>query len=254
MRLLFSIYHLSVFWLFFVICEGCNDLESVYDNEKTPVTFSIIGDSISTLQGYNPEGYPVFYSERSPSFYINSPWWQQFSESSSWHLLTNSSYSGSTVSKYSVVESSWFFSTARLADLSKNGLPDYIFIFGGTNDWARSVVFEGREPFDSTSFVGAYRYLVQKLQKTYPSTKIICLSILPRDTGIIEANKARWTINDANTMISSICSDYSCRFVDLTNCGLLNNTNRFTYDGLHPNASGMTLISQCIVKQLNDLF
>ena len=242
-------------WIVLITPLGCKKMDDVDNgnNKENKATFSILGDSISTMEGLNPEGYPVFYSTSLPSYGISSPWWEQFSKLTSWMLLSNSSYAGSTISRCFLKEQTCFSSSERISALSLNGCPDYIFVFGGTNDWSRSVAFEGKDPYDSTSFVGGYRYLVRKLKTTYPSSQILCLSILPRESGIDKTNSKSWTISDANMKISSICLDLSCRFVDLHDCGMLNKTDDYTFDGLHPNAQGMKLIAQCIVDQLADI-
>ena len=239
--------------LFCLLCYGCNKEVVDEDESNVIITFSVLGDSISSMAGTSPEGYPVYYSESRPSFFATSPWWYQFSDMSGWSFLSNSSYAGSTISKYAKAEASSFFSTERLSLLSQKGAPDYVMILGGTNDWSRSVVFKSVDPCDSTTFVGAYRYLILKLRKMYPSTSIVCLSIIPRDSGIDKKNKESWSIRDANEEISSICYEMACTYIDVTDCGLSNDIDRYTYDGLHPNAQGMQLIAQSLASQLSFL-
>ena len=63
--------------------------------------FSVLGDSISTLAGYNPEGFAVFYDEaHKAQAGIGSPadtWWGRVIDRFGGTLLKNGSWSGSMV-------------------------------------------------------------------------------------------------------------------------------------------------------------
>ena len=63
---------------------------------------SILGDSISTYSGFNPEGYAVFYDEEMPLRNgLNSvydTWWAKDNQELNAFLRVNNSYSGSMVS------------------------------------------------------------------------------------------------------------------------------------------------------------
>ena len=205
-------------------------------------TFSILGDSISTLKGCVPKGYPVYYSSNN-GFDQMKMWWYGLSELLSIKLSSNSSYAGATVSRYNNNPDSWFFSDTRIENLSMKGEPDYVIIFGGTNDWSRGVAFESNERMDSTTFSGAYRLMLHKIKNYYPDTKIICFSVLARKEGIDTENASKWTIRKANDRIRSICKECSCAFIDLSSCGFSEDINGLTIDGLHPNVEGFRRIS-----------
>ena len=65
--------------------------------------FSIIGDSISTLEGYNPKDYKVFYAEdtciKSGVRELQDTWWGKVITFLGGELLVNNSWSGSRVTK-----------------------------------------------------------------------------------------------------------------------------------------------------------
>ena len=64
-------------------------------------SFSILGDSISTFDGCNPDGFTVYYQgERCEQTGVTSSadtWWSQVIERLGGRLLANSSFSGSLV-------------------------------------------------------------------------------------------------------------------------------------------------------------
>ena len=65
--------------------------------------FSILGDSISTLDGYNPKGYNVFYigdnCVKSGVREMADTWWDKVIGFFGGELLVNNSWSGSRVTK-----------------------------------------------------------------------------------------------------------------------------------------------------------
>ena len=99
--------------------------------------FSIMGDSISTYAGCNPEGYDVFYEgERREATGVCSAsdtWWACMIDLLGGRLLSNVSFSGS------MVEGAGFpagDSQERVEALGGDGLaPDAIVVFMGINDY-----------------------------------------------------------------------------------------------------------------------
>ena len=65
--------------------------------------FSILGDSISTLSGYNPEGYELFYAaancDETGVYEAKDTWWGKVIDVFGGELLVNDSWSGSRVTK-----------------------------------------------------------------------------------------------------------------------------------------------------------
>ena len=66
-------------------------------------SFSILGDSISTLAGYNPDGYAVFYQGEncvlSDIRGMYDTWWGKVLSFFEGQLVVNNSWSGSRVTK-----------------------------------------------------------------------------------------------------------------------------------------------------------
>ena len=104
-------------------------------------TVSILGDSISTYEGYNPDGYEVYYDEfmqaRSRLTDVNDTWWAMTMHHFGWDLCVNNSYSGCKVSGKAFPAAS---SEARLLNLkTDDSQPDFILIYIGFNDFGYGV-------------------------------------------------------------------------------------------------------------------
>ena len=241
--------------LILIICfSSCEQVDNESIDCCLSPTFSVLGDSISSMQGYVPEGYPSCYPN---DFYLapESTWWLRFAILSGWSCIANSSYSGSTIVTRPGREDSCFISDNRISALSTSTSekPNYIIVLGGTNDWKLGIPFGDSNHLDNHTFCGAYRILLNKLADAYPKSNVICCSILPRVNGIKTLNKANWSIEQANFEIEKMCIEVGAIYIDLTKCGLDNCFSCNTFDGLHPNAFGMALISDCLLKEINYL-
>lgn len=102
---------------------------------------SVLGDSISTYEGYNPRGYAVYYDrEKQYKNGMNSvydTWWAKVNQRLRAYLCVNNSYSGSRVTGTG-------FPAAccedRLAYLRTDTYsPDIILIYMGFNDFGNGV-------------------------------------------------------------------------------------------------------------------
>jgi hypothetical protein len=102
---------------------------------------SIIGDSISTLPGYIPEGYAVYYDVENKNTDVHTPqdtWWGMLLAKLGATLLEDNAYSGSMVSRYPL-QNTLFPSASsdeRTSALHRGDeKPDVIIIYIGINDW-----------------------------------------------------------------------------------------------------------------------
>ena len=98
---------------------------------------SVIGDSISTFEGYIPEGWNVFYTGENLAATgvekVGDTWWMKVIEGMGGEFLANASWSGSCVEGvgYPAGES-----RTRTDALKKNGeSPDAVLVFMGINDF-----------------------------------------------------------------------------------------------------------------------
>ena len=62
---------------------------------------SILGDSLSTFEGYQPEGYAVFYDREKQALNgitsVYDMWWAKVNQALHAYLCVNNAYSGSKV-------------------------------------------------------------------------------------------------------------------------------------------------------------
>lgn len=218
---------------------------------------SILGDSISTFNGYLPSGYETYYPKGDVTA-VNQTWWKRVIDNTGMELAVNASYSGSSVqSDGSGIPA---VNDDRIAQL---GDPDIILVDMGINDAALedlgalgdiTKVFtlplteSSAAAFDDTAFLGAYQAMLTKLMVAYPNAKIVCLGL-------------NWTSNAtsdnivvATSKISELCELYGCEYIDVRKCGITPaNMNTYLIDELHPNAAGHKLLADYITKQLQNI-
>ena len=150
---------------------------------------SILGDSISTFEGYNPRGYALFYCgekcERTHVREYKDTWWGKVIDFLGGELLVNNSWSGSRVTK--LPDKDKLFpsgcSDERTSSLHINEVtPDVILVNLGTNDWARGVTpcvadhFLGKDDYTDV-FEDAYGLMLSKLRANYPNAEICCCTL-----------------------------------------------------------------------------
>ena len=226
--------------------------------------FSILGDSISTLGGYNPNGYKVFYygdnSTKSNVAEFKDTWWGRVIDFFDGELLVNNSWSGSRVTK--LVGNEGLFpsgcSDERTSALHINSVkPDVIIIYLGINDWAFGVR-TGIETklltdIDSELFEAAYRVMLKKIKLNYPDSEVWCCTL--SETYMSSKPDFRFPhkyagihIEDFNDIIRNIVYESNCKLIDLYNM-------RKPYDsidGIHPNKQGMQTIAGLVCYSMAD--
>lgn len=219
-------------------------------NEKY---FSVLGDSLSTLSGYQLPDYPAFYRETDGGANgVTAPgdiWWGQLIAALGGKLLVNNSFAGSLVCRHpDCVTSSFACSDARTAGLSAGGVsPDVILVLMGLNDCGYGMKPHpetDEERFDLSVFSVAYRTMLKKIRKNYPAAEIFCLT-LPLNEGASEARAAR--LAGYNAEIEACAAACGCPVVPLGHL-----TGYETDDGLHPTARGMKTISAAVLENMQN--
>ena len=191
-------------------------------------SFSILGDSISTFDGCNPDGFTVYYQgERCEQTGVTSSadtWWSQVIERLGGRLLANSSFSGS------LVEGAGFpagNSQERIDALAEDGVqPDVVIVFMGINDygWGGATAqaagrgnavpvaldLDAIEPHAPAAaapgaidrFRAAYGLLLERMRAAYPQAEVWCCTLCPgrvpdarapRSHGTCAAHRSRAT-------------------------------------------------------------
>lgn len=238
-------------------------LNGVSLEKKNPLAgkrISILGDSISTYSGYIPSGYATYYP-RGDVNSVDKTWWQLLIHNNNMIMGQNVSYSGSTVQSDGTYS---YLQDDRITALGVNGAPDIVIIEGSTNDGqiedltasgeivntlpTLPLTNANQSIYDTTTFVGAYQALIEKVMLAYPNAKICCWGTpWPNSTSYITASEAI----KATEKIEALCKMYGCVFLDIRQCGINPvNVSNYMIDSLHPNAAGMELIANYIEKCL----
>lgn len=221
--------------------------------------FSILGDSISTLAGFNPPDYAVFYDrEKMCIADVLSPhdtWWGMVIDELDGRLLVNDSFSGSMVVKHRACEiESYGCSDARTGALAKNGqAPDVIMVYLGTNDWGCGVqVVPERGETGLHIFSVAYDAMLAKLGANYPDAEIWCMTLMesmwseePRF--VFPYRTGGRHIKEYNEAIRDCCARAGCRLIDLWASEPYD-----TIDGFHPTVGGMKTIAGAVLHGWGD--
>ena len=230
-------------------------------------TFSILGDSICTYQGYLPQYYKSHYP-RLDMNNVRLTWWARLANATGMRVLSNASWTGTTLTGDSdSMEGIPGCSIGRLYALfgytpTQVIAPDYVFIKMGGNDmnWndppgeyhtGKQLPVTGG---DIDSFSTAYQLTLARIRAAMPNTKIIVLTCLPwtdLDTGLEHHNDIGLTIDAYNDIARKIAPDYGATVIDLYHCGLNPSTAaQLTQDGVHPNAAGTALMAAYILMNL----
>lgn len=197
-------------------------------------TFSILGDSISTFQGYSPWGAEHYSPDTGPATGVSSvedTWWMQVIRALGGTFLSNCSISGNTVTTEGKMGG---FSPARIRRLTVEGqTPDHILLYAGLNDvnfYIPPQVFQ-RE----------YRQLLARLQEIYPQAQLHCGTLL---LGAIGGDQTAMRpflqrLVPYNEAIRRAVDQAGCHLVDLDALGL-----RYTsLDAFHPSGEGMAQLA-----------
>ena len=231
---------------------------------------SILGDSISTFDGYIPPDYNIFYPGSGDISTVEKTWWWQVMNATGMELNANASSSNTTITGDSLdtTGSAPGCSTKRRIDLTPGDdgpAPDILIVFMGTNDFLRSVelgTFTEPSPQDEgvvNNFCDAYELMIQKLNALYPNAEIYFCTLLETNAGDVDeypqsypaTNKNGNTIGDFNAEIATIASAYSYPVIDVHNCGITYETlDQYTSDGVHPNTEGAKLIAEYVTNAL----
>lgn len=153
-------------------------------------SFGILGDSYSTFAGYITEGNNIYYPRPEAVddvLNVEQTWWHILMTKNNMRLLANDSFSGATictdVRPSHVVENAYPARAERT--FSGNIQPDYIFLFGGTNDnWLDKTIgqvqYGNWTEDDLKRTLPAFCYVLDYLGKKNPQATIV----VPINTGL----------------------------------------------------------------------
>ncbi len=212
---------------------------------------SILGDSISTYEGFNPKGYAVFYNQEmqiSNGLYsVYDTWWAKVNQFLWAYLCVNNSYSGSTVSG---LEFPAGCSRERIMNLQTSDYtPDLILIYLGLNDFGcgtpiRYAPYSNNGRTNLLYFEDAYHHMLTGLRYFYPNSKIICATLMRT----MIKQSSQWSfpdrlegihIDEYNNAIRRAAVNCHIGLADLAKC----DRKYETLDGTHPTARGHQTIA-----------
>ena len=206
--------------------------------EKSNMYISFLGDSITTYIDYIPSSYPSYYPTQGCDVNsVEKTWWYQVIEQTNYKLLMNNSYSGSKVTSGDGCGQS----IERINNLSfDNESPDIIIIHMGTNDLTNRIPV--------ANFEKSYRNMVQIIRQQCDDA-IILVCNLPsmKHQGFLNERLA------FNEVINKIVKEENLILIDIAKLITEDNYANYLFAGAHPNALGMKLISDEVIKKLNEL-
>ena len=219
---------------------------------------SIVGDSISTYEGYNPPEYAVYYDKEMQQVNgLNSvydTWWAKVNQRTHAYLCVNNSYSGSKVTGNGFPAASSIERISRLKTASSS--PDYILVYIGVNDFGNGVkIRQDRVTNPGNNnllyFEDAYEYMISQIQEQYTDAKIICGTLLRskvkrHEDWIFPESYAGVRFEDYNDAIRRITKQKNILLADIAK----QNIRYETLDGTHPTAEGHKTIAHAWIKCL----
>lgn len=221
---------------------------------------SILGDSISTFEGYSEPYESAFYDVtrkcQSDILRVEQAWWGQVINYLNGELLVNNSISGSMVSKHhSCIAPTYGCSDERANSLHKNdAFPSVIMVYLGTNDWGHGVKLmpqNEQEKKDISIFSVAYDKMLEKLRINYPNAEIWCFTLAISGYKNGRAISFPYCFGGVHIekycdIIRQLAKKHNCRLIDL-----YSSAQPFdTIDGFHPNLDGMNTIASAVISQL----
>ena len=270
------------------ICTTCGtiNLQVLLDGKYV----SILGDSISTFNGYsnnatvnstisgNGHRYDAGTADTKPGSFcllesVNDTWWMHFANRSGMKLLVNNSWAGSQVfggktSDGRVIPAAYLDRCVNLHDNTLDNNPgnapinpDVIFVYLGINDYNFNRSKVGTGTVDYAGLVNSDGTYVTP--ETFGEAYGIMLHKM-RNTypdaqifvmtllpeNLYSVDKNAW--EQHNTYIRAAAEYYDIPLIDLAeNCAITwENYSRYMIDKIHPTTAGMKLISNCIEAEL----
>lgn len=226
--------------------------------------FSILGDSISTLAGYNPKDYKVFYAdencEKSGVKEMQDTWFGKVIDFFGGELLVNNSWSGSRVTRLPNNENLFpsGCSDERTGKLHINNVkPDVVMVYLGTNDWAFGTELDGTrlliDKLNMQYFTAAYETMLEKTKTNYPNAEIWCCTL---NTTFMSSNPSfnfpykygGTHIEEYNQIIKDTADINNCKIIDLYSYHIPYDS----IDGSHPNADGMNTLATFMIREIGE--
>ena len=200
--------------------------------------WSILGDSVSTFQGFTPPGGVYYAPSSGPVTGVNTvedTWWMRVIRAKDGTLLANNSWSGSTVAESGNLGAA---SLSRIRKLSADGVsPDVVLVFTGLNDISRYVPLE--------TFRADYETMLRRIMGLCPDAEVWCGTLV---AGYIERplfpklSHFGKRLEEYNNAIREATKSAGGCLADLA--ALEGPEDAYeSMDGLHPSGAGMKQVA-----------
>ncbi len=220
-------------------------------------SISILGDSISTFEGYIPEGNACYYPVDEVQD-VNDTWWMKLINALGATLNVNNSWSGSRVTTTSSTASAGC--GVRTSQLGTS--PDVIIIFMGTNDFHWGVglgTYDGTTtlPTSTTTFREAYAVMLNKILTNYPEAEVWACTIPQIEcvggTGFPEVRTDDVPLAAFNKAIIELADAFGVKIMEHAKCGITyQNLPIFNPNHVHPNPRGHSLMANNDIRQMDN--
>lgn len=216
-------------------------------DEPETITFSVLGDSYSALEGtLDPETNDAYHYDAIGITEPEQMWWNILARKKGWVLDKNNSFSGSLICNYNYVN--YYGAHSFIRRMDNLGQPDVIFIFGATNDACAhnadgtivslgDYIYSGWTEEQLCSFRPALAYLYDNLKRQHPNAKLYFLIDMHLGSGSITVERRDAFIES----IHHISSHYGVDCIDL---------QEIHKDQWHPDAKGQQYIANTIAEYL----
>ena len=231
--------------------------------------FSILGDSVSTFEGYSEPKDGVYYdmarkiSARMCS--VLDTWWGKVVSKLNGEILVNYSISGASVCCLPAHKVEIYGcsdkSTSSLHKGEKS--PAVIIVFLGANDWGMGVRVKPsrglngeRERGNLSYFAFAYEAMLKKLKNNYPNAEIWCMTLPVTYCSMVQEfsfpdSIAGRHISEYCETICETAKNCGCRVIDIYSPN--DRCKQFdTIDGFHFNAEGMENLANVIFREIQE--
>lgn len=199
---------------------------------------SVLGDSISTFEGFSPvfnAFYTQDYAMSTKVYSVEETWWMQVIHALDGALLVNESRMGSSVASFGHQPASALWRIEKL----KRGetTPDLILIYAGLNDVAFYVSPE--------EFGMHYSAMLKNATERFPAATIccgtLCRGYLRNPALPLFVNLDACTpLAEYNEQIRQAVAGFGCHLVDLAAADV----EYCSIDGVHPDVTGMKTLAE----------
>ena len=226
---------------------------------------SILGDSISTYEGYTPEGNETYYPKSNVDD-VKKTWWHLLLTRLGAKLCVNESCSGRHVcgeetqdavnvcgNLHRVAGQTYINLDGSTDTPTADIKPDIILVMLGMNDFNHGKTlgtFSASMGSDmNTDFYTSYNKMMVKLiGSNYSNAQIYCIEPnYSNQLGLFGSNGAGNKQIEYNEAINKVANLYGVNSIHLSRIGIIkSNQDRYLIENIHPNATCMKMIAnQC---------